>query len=93
MGGTLHLDLPQTTECLPGSLEGPLVCVDAYQAEASQLLARYLSARDAGSSELLVEIECDIGAFICHLAREVEAGETPASVLEFYVARFSDMAR
>lgn len=93
MAGTLHLDSSLTTESQAGSLDGRLVCGDAYQEEASQLLARFISARAAGSSDLLIEIECDIGAFVCHLAHEVEAGDTPASLLEFYRDHFSEMAR
>ncbi|MHC5194713.1 hypothetical protein ACYSUW_13260 [Pseudomonas frederiksbergensis] len=93
MAGTLDLDSPPTIASQPDGLDARLVGGDAYREEASQLLARFISARAAGASELLIEIECDIGAFVCHLAREVEAGEESASILEFYSAHFSEMAR
>ncbi|MDF9779072.1 hypothetical protein [Pseudomonas baetica] len=93
MAGTLHLDSPPTIESQPEGLDARLVGGDAYQEEASLLLARFISARAAGVPELLIEVQCDIGAFVCHLAREVEAGEAPASILEFYSAHFSEMAR
>ncbi|MGE8063732.1 hypothetical protein [Pseudomonas sp. NPDC089569] len=92
MAGTLHFDLPQVTESQSGRHAGP-PGEDAYRAEASLLLASFVSARADGASDLLIEIECDIGAFVCHLAREVEAGVTDASVLEFYTGHFSEMAR
>ncbi|MGF6281941.1 hypothetical protein ABH908_000026 [Pseudomonas frederiksbergensis] len=93
MAGMLDLDSPSTIVSKPEGLDARLVGDDAYQQEASQLLARFISARAAGTPELLIEIECDIGAFVCHLARDVEAGEAPASILEFYIAHFSEMAR
>lgn len=93
MAGSLHLDSPLTTESQADSPNCRPVCGDALQEEASLLLARLNSALATDASDLLVEIECDIGAFVCHLARGVEAGETPASVLEFYNDQFSEMAR
>lgn len=93
MAGTAHLDLPQSAERQAGSLDNPLGSSVAYQEEASQLLASFVSARASGDSGLEMEMQCDIGAFVCHLAREVDAGELDVSVLDFYIAQFSEMAR
>lgn len=93
MAGLLDFDSSLTIENQAWSCADRLVCGDAYQEEASQLFARFISAREAGFSDLLIEIECEIGAFVCHLAHEVEAGDAPASVLEFYNDQFSEMAR
>jgi hypothetical protein len=57
--------------------------------EASALESRLTEARSVGALDLLDDVDSDIGAFVCHLAREVAGGEIEMATLDFYNDRFT----
>jgi hypothetical protein len=52
-----------------------------------------LEAQGSVIGDLLGDVESDIGAFICHLAREVEEGAIAYAVLSFFNDHFSEITR
>lgn len=66
---------------------------EIYRLEASDLETRYIAAQGSVMGDLLGDVESDIGAFICHLAREVEEGAIAYAVLSFFNDHFSEITR
>lgn len=64
-----------------------------YSLEAWDLETRFIAALSSERDDLLGDVESDIGAFICHLAREVEEGVIAYAVLSFFNDHFSEITR